>query len=135
MIIKVKRHHLDYFKKKAAKSKSEEYALLIGKKLSPFVIHVEYFKYPKLEKQTPDEVIADGHSYFLIEEDAKANGLYVLGSIHSHPNWTPEMSHCDLEIHKMNGYHVSGIVSILNKKTFVTFWIANSPLPCSIKYY
>lgn len=135
MIVKVRRHHLDYFRKKAIKCPNEVYAVLVGFRASPTLVQIEYFKYPALEKQTPDEVIIDDHSYGVIEEDAKAYGFQVVGTIHSHPNWTQEMSKCDWEVHKQNGYHITGIVSVLSKKTFVTFWEAGSPLPCSIRYY
>lgn len=135
MIVQIKKHHLNYFRQKSRKSKNELYGLLIGTRISPTLVKVEHIKYPKLEVSTPREVTVDSDSYFEIEENAKLNQFNVLGGIHSHPNYTPEMSQTDLKNHKDNSFSISGIVGIIGNKTIIRFWQVGSSLPATIEYY
>jgi proteasome lid subunit RPN8/RPN11 len=134
MIVKLKRHHLDYFKKKALKSKNEIYAMLIGYRISPTVVLVDHFKYPKLDTSTPEEVIANWQSYVDIEDMAKQDGMVVVGDIHSHPEDDTAMSKSDYKDHKINNRSITGIVGVINKKPFIQFWEVSSPLPCTLEY-
>lgn len=135
MIVRVRKHHLQYFRNKVRKLDNEIYAFLVGVRVSPTLIQVERFLYPKLMVSTPSLVVTDVESDYEIEEIARLNNWSVVGSIHSHPNWTPELSGCDLDTLKNSTHTVSGVVSIINNRTYAKFWVKNSPLIATIQYY
>jgi hypothetical protein len=134
MIVRVKRHHLDYFKKKACSYKTEVFAFLLGLRISPNLLEVHRFKYPKLMDSTAEGVWVSEEEYTLSEETAKDDGLLLLGGIHSHLDWTQEMSHQDYHNHRQNGEKVTGIVGIVGDKIFTSFWVIESSLPCKLEY-
>jgi proteasome lid subunit RPN8/RPN11 len=135
MIVRVKKHQLLYFKRKAIKSDVEVYAFLIGLKVAPNLVEVHKFKYPKLKYATVDAVEVDPDVYEYWDEKAKDDGLVVLGGIHSHVNWTQEMSHQDHTNHKANCEKISGIVGVIGGKAWINFWVVDSSLPCKVEYF
>lgn len=135
MIVRVKKHHLQYFRNKVRKLDNEIYAYLVGIRVSPTLVQIEKILYPKLEISTPLFVKTDPQSDYEIEEIAKLNNWTVVGSIHNHPNWTPELSPCDLDNLKNSTLTVSGIVSVINNRTYTKFWVKNSPLIATVEYY
>lgn len=134
MIVELYKHQLRYFRTKSRRSNVECYAILIGKRVAPNLVRVEEFFYPKLEVQTANEVVVDEDSYQLADQCAKNDGLIILGGIHSHIEYPSVLSKTDLLSHKNNNDKISGIVSVINKKTHVSFWELSSPLPCTIQY-
>jgi len=135
MIVRVNRHQLDYFRRKAITYKVEIYALLVGKRLSTHLVEVYQFKYPEAELATASEIIIDDHSYGLIEEFARADGHTVVGNIHSHINYAPVLSKTDHVMHIENNNKVTGICSVFGRRTMVNFWVADSSLPCGLEYF
>jgi len=135
MIIRIRKHHLSYFRRKAARSNNEVFAMLLGRRISPSLIEVDFFKYPKLERSTPSEVWADMYSFGLIEEDAKDDGLHIVADIHSHVNYPPVLSPCDYSDLKGSKCTLSGVVSVIGGRTWVNFWERDKSLPVSIVYY
>lgn len=134
MIVKLKKHHLQYFRNKAKKSNNEIYAFLIGTRISPTLVEIVKFKYPSLTVSTPTLVIVDIDDECNIEDEAKLNNWTILGSIHSHPNYITAMSGCDVETLRKSSHSISGIVGIINNRTFVNFWTKDSPLAATIQY-
>lgn len=135
MIVRVKRHHLQYFRNKVRKLDNEIYAYLVGVRVSPTLIQVERILYPKLEISTPLLVKTDPQSDYEIEEIAKLNNWTVVGSLHNHPNWTSELSPCDLDTFRNSTLTVSGIVGVINNRTYAKFWVKNSPLIATVEYF
>ena len=135
MIVKLERGKLNYFRKKARNSSVEEYCFLLGKRISPNLIEVYDFFYPKFEIQNATTIVVDDDNYAFVEQCAKKDGNIVLGSLHSHLNYSPVMSKTDQTSHKDNNDKVSGIVSVVGRKTFFEFWELNSSLPVKVKFF
>lgn len=133
MEIFLKKAQLDYFRKKSLNSPNEQLAFLIGRQTAKGV-EITRFVYPKLVDSTPVYVESDSDSDNKIRDEAAARGLRIVGSIHSHPNCPPVMSAFDYSGHLQDGDVVSGIVSVMNRKTQVCFWSAHSALPCEFTY-
>lgn len=134
MIIRLKKHHLSYFKAKAKGCPNEIYAALLGKRISPHIIEVEKFFYPKLTVSKPGELFVDKKSFNQICFIAKEKGLKLIADLHSHPEYIPILSYRDFQDLKEGTCVISGIVGILGKKVFVNFWEKGSSLPCRIEY-
>ena len=135
MIVRLKKHHLQYFRNKARQTPNEIYAFLIGTRISPTLIQIERFRYPKLTMSTPALVVADVDSEVEIEDIAKLNNYTIVGSLHSHPNYITPMSDCDLSTLKNSSHTVSGVLGIIGDKTFITFWCRDTPLPATIQFF
>lgn len=134
MQVFVHRGQLQYFRAKARKHYPNEIqAILVGTKRGNSV-EVAYFAYPQYEVSNKSEVTADVHSLQEIHDDAAAEGLTVVGSIHTHPDWPPIMSPTDYKGHVDDGDAVSGIVEVTNGKTRVVFWQHDKALRCDLKY-
>lgn len=133
MVVKLHKSQLDYFRAKARNTPNEILAYLIGSATRKEVI-VDCFLYPVLTLSTPMALEIDADSTGIIRELAAAQGLHVVGDIHSHPNDAPVMSATDYSDHKINGNRISGIVEVTNRRTRVVFWQDGSPLPCTHEY-
>lgn len=137
MICKVKlnKHQLDYFRRKARESKYEILAYLIGRVVSQRLTVVEKFEYTNdYEVQDSGHVKWKDNEYAKIKADAEADGLRVLGDIHTHPDWDAVLSPRDYKTHIEEGSRITGICSVIGNKTRVRFWLAESSLPCEIEY-
>jgi len=131
----IKKSQLDYFRALARNSQKEIQALLVGEVPSPEKIVVHAVVHPKhYGEQTYSSVAWDTEEYARVAESATKEGFRVVGHIHSHPEWDAVLSPNDHQIHLEEGYRVSGICSIQGRKTRVRFWLAESCLPCDIKY-
>ena len=132
--VRVSKHALDYFRKKARDCPYEVQAYLIGEVKYPNYI-VTSFEHPKeYELQTENNVQPSGEEYTKVKEKAYLEGRRIIGDIHSHPDWDAVMSPTDYEACISDGLQICGIVSVRGRKTRVRFWQANSALPCEIKY-
>lgn len=130
----IKKAQLDYFRAKARSTPNEIYACLVGKHIGGASTSVYYIAYPKLELSAPCIVRADVQDLEQIESDAASDGLSIVGNIHSHPNYVTELSPHD---HKNLFYgkeKIVGVVGIVGRRTFVTFWQSESSLPCKVEY-
>jgi len=134
VIVRVPKKKLQYFRIKAKKSPVEVFAVLVGLRLSVNLLEVYEIKYPKIDKATKDEVFVEFGAFSEIYTVAEADGYKVLGSIHSHLEWTNELSEFDLKNHVKNEDIITGVCSVIGRKTFINFWTRNSPLPCKIEY-
>ena len=134
MQVQVTKSHLDKFRRKCRASRTEMFALLVGKRLSSTKIIVTRFDYPLMFFSSPCYADPEKESYAQIFVKAKEDGLRVLGSIHSHLDWLPIMSPTDIRTHKASKDLISGIVEVTNGRTRVVFWQDNSCLPCDFTY-
>jgi proteasome lid subunit RPN8/RPN11 len=134
VIVRVPRRKMEYFRKKARKSPVEIFAVLVGLRLAPNLLEVHEINYPKIDRATKDEVVAEFGSFQEIYDTAAEDGYKVLGSMHSHIEWTPELSRYDYKNHVAQNDLITGICSIIGRKTFINFWVRNSPLPCTVEY-
>jgi proteasome lid subunit RPN8/RPN11 len=140
MEVRVHRNQLNWFRRKARKYYPNEIAAyLLGKRIHTGLVEVYRFVYPHLEISTPGECKIAAEEAERFYEFAKEDGLVVLGTIHSHPNYLPVMSACDLQNHKACEDVISGIVEIPKPGNEaiarVVFWRHNSSLPCKLKYF
>lgn len=134
MNVYIKKHHLAYFRKKARETSNEILAVLLGFVYPNDGVEVVKLSYPILDVSTPNSVHANEESFRDIEKNALLNGLKILGSIHTHPNYIPVMSGMDYDDFKNNKEIIAGIVEVTDNKTRVVFWCGDTPLPCKIKY-
>lgn len=134
MIVRVPKDKLQRFRNKAKKSSVEVFAVLVGLRLAPNLLEIHEIRYPKIDRATKNEVVAEFGSFQDIYDVAEVDGYKVLGSIHSHVEWTNELSKYDLKIHVENDNIITGVCSVIGRKTFVNFWTRGSPLPCKIEY-
>lgn len=134
MKVIVPKGKLNYFRRKALNSDTEQLAFLIGHECGGGVVVVD-FKYPQLVESTPVSVAPDDADYERIKRDAEASGELIIGSIHSHPNYIPVMSEQDFGGHLIDREIICGIVGTTpERKTHVCFWSAHSALPCELVY-
>lgn len=134
MIVYLYESQLNYFRRKARSTTNEIYACLVGKHCGGNSTTVYSIEYPKLELTTPMIVKADCDALQQIELDAEHQGLAIVGNIHSHPNFTTELSAHDHK-HLFSGKEkIVGVVGVVGRRTFVTFWRPDSSLPCKIEY-
>lgn len=134
MIVKVYKHHLDYFKKKCKLSKNEEYAVLLGYRISPTLVEIHKWCYPELGVKTPGNIETAKGAIEQVQQLAKELGMVVIGDIHSHINDDVAMSRTDFIDHKKQQHCITGILSVNKHKISLAFWEIDSPLPASIKY-
>jgi proteasome lid subunit RPN8/RPN11 len=132
--VRLKKSQLARFRRIARDSPNEQIAYLIGKKCRGKHIEVQQFVYPQMDVSTPQAIKISPESVSSIHEAATRAGLAVVGTIHSHPNYLPIMSPCDLADHTSHEHYVSGIVEVTNRKTRVAFWTQHSPLVCVLEY-
>lgn len=134
VVVRAKRSQLASFRARARRTPKEIHAYLVGKVVSPKLVVITRFVYPVLEESTPAGVRPDYGSWKKIKEEAEAQGLLIVGDIHSHPNWWPVLSPTDHEKHIVEGNRLSGVCAVMNNRTKVYFWVAESSLPCKINY-
>lgn len=135
MIVRVNRGSLKYFKSKARGTKTEIFAIMFGKRLSPHLVELWHFGYPRLKVQTSDAVEPDTESYNDHIEMAEDAGLTFLGTIHSHlPHHEPFMSPCDgKSAHEANEL-INGLYHVNGRHSCLSFWLNDSPVPCEWDY-
>lgn len=134
MIVAIRRGPLNYFRRKARATPNEIMAILIGKNVGGQRVEIYQLAYPELKVSTPMEVEAEEWSVDDIFAAAEADGLWVVGSIHTHPGGPQYMSRFDLKSHIECEDKVSGICEVRNRRTHVAFWIDSKPIPCKIEY-
>lgn len=134
MIVKVYRHHLDYFKRKCKRSKNEEYAMLLGYRVSPTLVEVHKWVYPELATKTPGNIETVKGAVEAAHARAKALGMVVVGDIHSHIDDDTAMSPTDFKDHRRHNHCITGILSVNKHKIKLAFWELDSPLPASVQY-
>jgi proteasome lid subunit RPN8/RPN11 len=134
--VKVKRGALNHFRRHARQNGNlEVHAYLLGQIISPELVEVYKFVYPKKYNiQTHERVQWTIEEYDELKRYAESKNLKVIGDIHSHPNWDAVMSPSDYRACLVDGLVVCGIVSVYGKKTRVRFWTPTSALPCEITY-
>lgn len=135
MVVSLKKHALDWFRRKARDNPNEIIAFLVGKRTSLHKVRVEHIVYPELAISTPTEVCPILGESESIAEHYADEGLQIIGDIHTHPNAPPLMSQQDFEAHKECGYIVSGIVGVSGRRTWVSFWQLDSALSCGWEYH
>jgi len=134
MIVRLKRHHLDYFRRKCIRSLDEEYAMLLGYRISPSLVEVHRWIYPELATKTPGNIETVRGAVETVHARAREWGMVVIGDIHSHPDDDTVMSHCDFQDHRRHNHCVTGILSVNKNQTRLAFWEKDSPLPASVQY-
>lgn len=133
--VKVKKSKLDYFRRLARSSALEVEAYLVGKVISPTLVVVDRFAYTKNYKhQEIDAVQWHDNELAEISNKAQEEELAVIGSIHSHINCMPVLSETDHTACVTGQLRVIGVCSVINGKTKVYFWTADSSLACDIIY-
>lgn len=134
VIIYIKHGQLSYFRAKARNTPNEIYACLIGKHIGGASSSIYYIAYPKLDLSKPCIVVADLQDIEQIDSDAASQGLSVVGNIHSHPDFVTELSPHDHKTLFIGKEKIVGVVGIVQRRTFVTFWQRESSLPCKVEY-
>lgn len=133
--VKLKKSHLDYFRKQARNSKYEIQAYLIGEVVSPNLTVIDSFEYTdEYAKQTTCSVAWYRASYDEVQKKAEKRGRRIVGHIHSHPNWDAVLSSSDYKSCIAEGHRICGIVSTDGPKTRVRFWLMDCALPAEIVY-
>lgn len=138
MIVRIHKHHLEYFRKKARQTPNEIYAVLVGKHLHKGELQIHYIIHPKAkdyELSTPSAVQVSAEFMVLCEQQAAEDGFYIVGSIHTHPNWPPILSPTDHAEHVENGDKVTGVVEVTSGKTRVAFWRHDTSVRCTLEYF
>jgi len=103
--------------------------------INPDLIVIHRLVYPKkYAEQTYSSVAWLAEEYDKIAAEATRDGLRIVGTIHSHPEWDAVLSPDDHKGHVSEGYRISGICSTQGRKTRVRFWLAESALPARIEY-
>lgn len=133
--VRINKNHLDYFRKLSRETDKEIQSYLIGRVISSDITAIEKIAHVNgYELQTTSEVCWFTEDVDAAKKDAEERGLKIVGDIHSHPNWWPVLSPCDHKNHLKEGQRISGICSVMNGKTKVYFWLAETSLPCEIVY-
>lgn len=133
--VKVKKSQLDYFRKLARNSDREILAYMIGRVVSPELTVIEYFVYPQsYEVQEKGYVKWFDDEWASVKQQAEEEGFRIVGDIHSHPEWDAVLSPLDYKTHIEEGNRLTGLCSVMGRRTRVRFWIAESSLPCDIEY-
>jgi proteasome lid subunit RPN8/RPN11 len=135
--VRLSKGALNYFRKMARECKNEIQALLVGEVVSPTLIVIDSFIYPKsYAVQKPNTVGWYLDEYQEVKKKAEERGRRIVGFIHSHPNWDAVLSPDDYKICITDMHRVCGICSTDPEKgkTRVRFWVMDSALPCEIVY-
>ena len=134
--VKVHKGALDYFRKKARQAAPLEIqAYLAGRVISIDTVEIVKFLYTNnYAMQDTNNVQWYADDYNKFKEEIEAEGLRIIGEIHSHPEWDAVMSKADYNANVTQQSIICGICSILGKKTRVRFWTPTSALPCKITY-
>ncbi len=133
--VRLKKNQLAYFRKLARNSPNELMAYLIGEVVNPNLSVVDNFEYPpSYAVSTPHSVSWFLEDYSRMRQLAANREKYVIGFIHSHPEWDAVMSPQDYEHTLHNGFRLCGIVSTQGRKTRPRFWVTDTALPCEIEY-
>lgn len=133
--VRLSKGQLDYCRKLSRESANEIQAFLIGEVVSPNLIVIDEFVYPKkYALQRPNTCGWYLDEYQEVKAKAEERGRRVVGFIHSHPEWDAVVSPDDYKICITDMHRVCGIVSIYSGKTRVRFWVMDSALPCEIVY-
>jgi proteasome lid subunit RPN8/RPN11 len=133
--VRVSKHALNYFRTQARNNNKEIEAYMIGEVVSPELTVIKKFVYPKrYEKQSEGTVEWYDEDIAAVKATAEEQGLSVIGSIHSHPNYWPVISGTDHIAHVTEQFRIIGVCGIMNRKTLVCFWVTESCLPCKIVY-
>ena len=133
--VKVRKQQLNYFRKLARESSKEIFAYLLGEIVSPTLTRIGKFHYPtEFIEQTESSVRPTTAAWETAKQVAEAQGLRIVGTIHSHPDWVPIMSPSDYKGHIEDGDRVSAIVGKNGQRTRVYFWTVASALPLEIEY-
>lgn len=135
MVVRLHKNQLDYVRRKARNNSNEIYGVLVGSIIGAHCAEVYRIVYPALDRSTPMEVKPNVQSVQEIEDDAVNEGLRSIGTIHSHPNWVPIMSRDDHNGHKADGDKITAIIGVMNRRTYVYFWTADSSLPARFEYF
>lgn len=135
MVVYLHKHHLAYFRRKARNSYPNEIAALLVGRTVGAMTEVHYFFYPVLDKSDNCSVELNVDSCLEAEEYANDQNLRIIGMIHSHPDCLPIMSSTDHNTHVRDGDVISGIVEVMNNRTRVVFWRADTSLSCEVKYF
>lgn len=138
-VVRVKRSQAQYFRRLAlreARSTGREIqAYLVGHVVSPTLTVVDEFCYPKnYAFQTANEVRWYQDEYEKVKHAAEVGGKRIVGDAHSHPDWDSVLSPTDYKSHIEEGYRIAGICSVMNGRTRLRFWIAESALPLEVQY-
>lgn len=134
--VRLSKGQLNYFRRMVLKDAPNEIqAFLEGEVVSPGLIVIDQFHYPKSYWiQSPHRVGWYYPEYQAVVKAAEERGRRIVGFIHSHPEWDGVMSPDDYKICITDMHRVCGIVSTDKRKTRVRFWVTDSPLPCEIVY-
>ena len=133
--IRVDKNALNYFRRLARNEPREIQAFLAGNVISPELTVIKNFYYTKeYADQTTEMVRWWAEDFERVQKNAEENGLRIVGDLHSHPSWDAVLSPDDYRGLIESGFRISGICSVMNNRTRVRFWIAESALPCSIEY-
>ena len=135
-LVRVNKNQAAYFRMKARTASGLEIqAYLVGYVVSPTLTVIEEFHYPKkYAVQTTGEVRWWLDEYALLKASAEAQGKRIVGDCHSHPDWDAVLSPSDYKSHIADGHRITGLCSVMNGKTRLRFWIAESALPVTIEY-
>ena len=111
--VRVKKAALEKFRKLARESKLEIQAFLLGQIVSPNLVVVEDFVYPKTYGiQEKGKVAWLDDEYHALKLRAAAEGKQIVGDIHSHPAWVPIKSATDHASQIADQLRVCGICSV-----------------------
>lgn len=133
--VTLKKGALDYFRRLARNSKLEIQAYLVGKVVTPTLVVVDSFEYTKdYGTQTETTIAWTTPEYDRVVKDADHRAMKVVGDIHSHPQDEAVLSGADHSALVVDGFRISGICATSGRKTRVKFWVAESSLPCKVKY-
>ena len=110
-------------------------AYLIGEVVSPTLTVVKRFVYTKdYFEQTPTSISWSVDEYDRVKKEAEEEGLVIVGSLHSHPNFFPVLSSTDCKTHVTEQVRVSGVYGFIGKKGMVCFWVSESFQPLKKEY-
>lgn len=134
--VKLKKSHLDRFRRLARESPLEIQAYMVGEVVSPTLTVVDNFAYThEYGLQTRDQAAWFRRDYERVRKQAEERGRRIIGSIHSHPDLGDAvLSPGDYESCIAEGHRVCGIVSSDHGHTSVRFWVMDCALPADIVY-
>lgn len=134
--VRVKKGQLDYFRRKARQAHPKEFqAYLVGRVVSPELVVIEYFAYPKeYATQTTEEVCWFKEEYNEVKKAAEEQNLMIVGDIHSHPNYWPVLSPDDHKNAVTECQRICAVYGTFGRRSKTYFWLTDSSLPCSVEY-